>query len=975
MTKNNNILQEYIELVNLYKQKYTKSIVLFQVGSFYELYSPIENDKELTKVCEILNILLSKKNKNIMKISFSNPHMAGIPCCALEKYLDILINNNYTVIIYNQYNEKNKIKRKLYKIYSIGTYIDSDKLLINDNLILSIYIDFTFSKKINKETFISGISAIDLSTGNIKILEIYNNDYTKLIEDLNKEIIIYNPKEIIFNCNTILQENDYYDKFISFFKNKNTIFHINNIENNFDNINFQKEFFQDIFLNILTNNSLSSIEQLDLEKLTYARISLICLLKFAYSHDNTIINNLNKPEIINNNNFLNLHNNALYQLNILSTHTNYKYNSLFDIINYTSTSMGKRFLKYNLTYPLLDINELNTRYNLITELSNSNIYSKLELELDNVLDIEKYHKKLSLNKLQPFQYGKLNKSYLSIKKIIKLSNKVFNNLNSTIIKDFSNYYDEYIHYFNINNLQLYNLTNNSQNDISNNIFNIGIIDPIDKIYTDINASYNQLELFSNSISSLINNEKIEIKYTDRDGYFLTLTKNRSLKLKKILSSTTVNNQIKELIFINKTQSSCYITSPYIKSLSDKIIKNTNNVTILTNEKFFEISDYLYKKYSKLLHYLNYYISYIDLIKSFTKSSILNNYSKPSIIHNNNSFINCTAIRHPISEKIHSDYNYVTNDIKIGISDNNHKNGYLLYGCNGVGKSTLMKAIGLNIILAQIGCYVAASSFQFYPYNNLFTRIDHSDNLFKGLSSFESEILELKTILNYSNSNSLILGDEILNSTENISAISIISSSINYFLENNISFIFASHLHQIPDYIHEHLKKKLNISYLQIDYDNKSKSFIYNRKLLSGMPIKNYGLIVAKSLLNNDYIINNSLRIQNQIINPNVNNILTNNNIKQSKYNKNILMINCYICNDLNITNNLLNVLETHHIIFQSDYENNICNSKDHIHIKKNQESNLVNLCKYHHIEVHKKNILIDKWVKTSSGKKLQYKIL
>lgn len=302
----------------------------------------------------------------------------------------------------------------------------------------------------------------------------------------------------------------------------------------------------------------------------------------------------------------------------------------------------------------------------------------------------------------------------------------------------------------------------------------------------------------------------------------------------------------------------------------------------------------------------------------------------------------------------------------------------------------MKAIGLNIILAQIGCYVAASEFKYYPYSNLFTRIDHSDNLFKGLSSFESEILELKTILNYSDEYSLVLGDEILNSTENISAISIISASINYFLDKNISFIFASHLHQIPNYIDSDLFNKLNISHLKMDYNQETKSFVYNRKLFEGMPIKNYGLIVAKSLLNNDYIINNSMHIQNSILNPSKNILLnhefhesngfhdsnekTHISIKKSKYNKNVILSNCYICNELNIKNHDLNILETHHIIFQNNFDNDKCNIATKSHIKKNQESNLVNLCKFHHLEVHKNNISINGWVKTSNGKKLDYSI-
>ena len=87
------------------------------------------------------------------------------------------------------------------------------------------------------------------------------------------------------------------------------------------------------------------------------------------------------------------------------------------------------------------------------------------------------------------------------------------------------------------------------------------------------------------------------------------------------------------------------------------------------------------------------------------------------------------------------------------------------------------------------------------------------------------------------------------------------------------------------------------------------------------------------------------------------------------------MTKCYICNDLNITEHSLNVLETHHIIFQNNFDNNKCNISETYHIKKNQDSNLVNLCKYHHIEVHKKNIIIKEWVKSSNGKILDYKII
>ena len=241
------------------------------------------------------------------------------------------------------------------------------------------------------------------------------------------------------------------------------------------------------------------------------------------------------------------------------------------------------------------------------------------------------------------------------------------------------------------------------------------------------------------LSSLINNDKIDIKYTERDGYFLTLTKIRANKLKKEILNI---KEYSDLQFENKTQSNCYIYSPKIKEISFSLVKLQNKIYDISKKYYFEKLLELYNNYYHVLIEINKFIAYIDLIKCFTKVSIKHKYFKPNIKENSDkSFINVTEIRHPIIEQLKDDIEYITNDLDINLNTV----GTLLYSVNGTGKSSLMKAIGLNIILAQIGCYVAASKFEYYPYNQIFTRIDHSDNLFKGLSSFESKIIELKTI--------------------------------------------------------------------------------------------------------------------------------------------------------------------------------------------------------------------------------------
>lgn len=961
------IIDEYLSYVKLYETQYDKYLVLLAVGSFYEIYSTDPEDTKLKSVCELLNIILTRKNKTISKISKANPWMAGVPCCSLDKYLNILIDNQYTVIVYNQEDVENSKKkvRKLDKIYSIGTNVNCEKDNDEENVILSIYRENIIN--MSKNNNILGISIINLSTGNIDIVEIYNeDDITKLLEDLNKIIIVYKPKEIIYNYfNTDKAK----DQIYNMLNNNNKIFHHNtNTTSDYLKISYQNEFLKNVYKNY-NMGFLNAIEYLNIEKYNHSRISLIILLNFAYKYDNMLIENINVPNILNDNDIMNLHNNALEQLNVFSTLDKksqiYKYNSLYDVLNKNSTKLGMRLLKKMLAEPSTKIKELNERYEIVNKLITKNNYLKYESELKNIIDIEKYHKSLGIKKLQPYQYGRLNNSYLTLLKLINISKSDFNNnYDYSILNEYNTYYEEYKNYFNIGNLEVYSFTN--KNNTLLNIFNNNIIPEVDSIYNNIQSEKNKLDTLVNDLSKLIDDNKtsnIKIKNNDIGGYFLELTKIRANKLKKIID---VENIHQDLIFENKIKSSTYITSKSIKEISKNIIINENKLYEAMKDSYYKITNILYNKYYKLLVYLNYFVSRLDVFTSFANISIKNNYSKPIINENSTkSYIDVKNIRHPIIELLSTSTEYVTNDISI----NKDYNGMLLYGINSSGKSSIMKALGLNLIMAQIGCYTASSNFEYYPYNSLFTRVDHSDNIFKGYSSYEVEIMELKNILKYSNENSLVLGDELLSSTESISAISIIAATINYFLSKNISFLFASHIFEIAEHIELNVKDKLLIGHLKTEYDNKNKSFIYNRKLQKGLPNANYGLIVASSIIGSSDIISSALKIQNKILNNNKELL----EIKKSRYNKQLNVDSCYICKDLNISKKLNEVLDVHHIVEQSMFSNNKCLAENKEHLKKNQLSNLVVLCKQHHIDVHNKKIIINGWLNTTNGIKLDYK--
>ena len=272
---------------------------------------------------------------------------------------------------------------------------------------------------------------------------------------------------------------------------------------------------------------------------------------------------------------------------------------------------------------------------------------------------------------------------------------------------------------------------------------------------------------------------------------------------------------------------------------------------------------------------------------------------------------------------------------------------MLYGINGVGKSSLSKAIGLNIIMAQIGYYVAATYFELMPYNKLFTRINGDDNLFKGHSSFIVEMLELRSILQFSDKNSIILGDEICKGTEEYSALSIVSSSILHFAQNNINFILATHLHKLYDI--EIIKNIENISFKHLKVDFIDNNIVYNRKIYDGPGESIYGLCVAKNIILNNNFIEGSNKIMKEL--------KDNTEIKKSKYNSKYYYDCCEICGEKKD-------LDVHHIIHQKDFKN-----KD---FNKNTISNLVTLCKKHHNDVHNGNLNIYGYLLSLDGLILNY---
>lgn len=949
------LIDIYFDYQLEFEKKYgKKTAILMQVGGFFELYG-VDNDKEkignAKAICDLINILLSRRDKSILENSRKNAQMAGFPTANLHKYVNVLIQNSYTVVVIEHVTSAPDPLREITHIYSPSTYIEDGGNNSDSNTFVSIYINE------NKGSYYVGLSAIDIYTGNSYVYHIQdiNNDKKAIFEDIYRFIENFNPKELLFTSYHLTSiSKDYIQSILS---NGNRIVHNNyNLINNNEHylkINYLNAFLEKIYKN---HGLLSGIEYIHLEKYQDTIISFVTGIQWVYDHDPNIIEKIKVPQIYEYHKHLILYHNASYQLNLVPLHKDNtlnesKYKSLFDIINKTSTSMGRRKLKYDLLNPITNINELEASYDKIEKIQD---YKAIENVLSLIIDIEKLHRKMCLKILHPQEFSSLFLTYGNVKDLSSMVNIKDYGLNEEFIKEFESYISYIEEYLNVIEMGKYNL-----NDISNSFFKAGKYNELDELQSKIT----EIENYMNKECALLN---LEIKKYDKaamssegvvkleennNGYYMSITKRRSELLSKEVASKYKiekglgsNVRVTNIIFEEKSE----LLQTYRTKIKE-VVKN----------KYLEFMDYLTNNYGIVMEQIVQFVSQVDVIKSHKKCALLYGYNRPRIINSESSqsYIEAKGIRHPIIEIIEDTKAYVTNDVYIG----NKCVGFLLYGVNGVGKSSLSKAIGINIIMAQMGMYVPSREFSYYPFTKIFTRINGDDNIFKGMSSFVVEMNELRSILKYSDNRSIVLGDEVCKGTEETSALSIVASTIQRFSEKNVNFVLATHFHKLYDLLMKRNLSNVSFKHLSIEIDKRNDMIIYGRKLMDGMGNTNYGLDIARFILEDENFMVNAkkvrdeiLEIENQILIP-----------EKSNYNKNVFVHECAICKATGIKTQL----DTHHIIEQHEFNEYKILSNG---IQKDAAHNLVVLCKNHHDEVHNGNLRIYGYKDGPSGRILNY---
>ncbi|PIR76310.1 MAG: DNA mismatch repair protein [Candidatus Magasanikbacteria bacterium CG10_big_fil_rev_8_21_14_0_10_42_10] len=941
----------YFELQKHYEHIYgADTVVLMEVGSFFEIYG-IDNDEEKIgkpkEIGDLLNLQLTRKNKTIPENHIKNPLLVGFPTATFDRYIRrIIAEKKYTIIIVRQKGEPPHIERYVDRILSPGIHADYT-LDHQANFVSSIILEEDDGR------YTAGFAALDVSTGASYIAEMYSTkeDPTFALDELFRHLQAHPTSELVMTLDSASMKIEELKNYLDLDGT-----HIQTTKKRL-NLNYQNALFSNIYS---IQSFLSPVEFLDLERKRFASEAMASLIEFIISHDYDVIKELQKPTILENETFVYLGNNPLEQLDITSRDPHKE--TVLGVMDKTVTSIGRRLLFERVMNPIMNKATLEARYDLSDSIEP--VYAKVDTHLRSVYDLERIVRRIRTGRLHPLEINFLYDSLVSAREIDETLNAEATNLHEK--RDAIDALIVYIE----KTINLDISTTCMQQEIKESFFLPGVDAELDDLLAKIATESAKLEAVKTVIAELLTeklgndaSEYVDIKKLDKEGHYLHLTKNRYALIADVLKKQFVSIDGTVHAFTNfsyKLQTTnVKITGPIIDTISEAITVLESRLVARVKERFAEMIIMLDRDYAHHISEISNTLATIDVALSNVKCTRAYKLVRPDIVEQDEPMLEIKTLRHPLIELREQHGIYVPNDVNFGISEKKevweeHTRGILLYGINSSGKSSLMKSIGIAVVLAQSGCYVPAKNMRFTLVKELFTRIVSRDNITQGLSSFAVEMMELKNIFNRATTHSIILGDEISHGTETLSAIAIIAAALGQLHDIGALFFFTTHLHQLQSLPHVANMDHIQSLHLAVHYDEATDTLIFDRTLQQGSGSSIYGLEFAQSLHMNATFLTNAMNIRRELAGELKDTELL---LKKqtSKYNDTLYLTRCAVCG--------ANVEDTHHI-----KEQHTADDTDHIeHFHKDHKYNLIPLCKECHIKVHQGKLKINGFFKTSKG--------
>ena len=832
--------EEYIQKWSQYAKQYGDQTCLFyMVGKFYEMYDLLDKKTGLgqtnvKQAVEALGITLTTKEKDGPR--GEDCYFAGFPEQSLQKFAGMLTREGWTVVVCDQ--EKNGIgkvtARPIARIFSPGTHIE----LAGAE---APYLAGIWFQETEESAPTYAAAVLDMTTGHLVSFESVCHGTAEIwsADELVHFFQVHAPRETViwWRGSPLTQPNE------AIFRRRCGLakgsIHLESAlpakQGTLETPLVRQTYLETIFSKRL--GLLPLYEQLRLRNRSLTERVLVSLLRFAEDHLPSAIQDLQDHTLWTPETSVFMGNNTLLQLNYITTGVE---QSVLGLFTKCITSLGKRGMRERLLTPSSQASIIQSQLDQVDFVWNLPEESIKQMEgyLRMIHDLARLHRKITMYTVSPADILALDTSYGCAQRLCGLLLQSCLELPEHQRKAFQVYRDRFATVFDIEKAKLAI----KEEDIS-------FLPPLKAPKTsEIEGRLLEVKTKVKDLLETIRAwvglppDALRIESQDSSAFVFTATKTTLGLIKKKLQVTPVEQHpVPGMVVKEKKSSRGSLEFPLLETFHYQTFHLRNQLQVALKEELpavcAEIQDPLWKMIEE-------WISLVDVTVTLAKVAKERNYTKPDIIEHTQAGVYALGLRHPLLESIQTRVEYVKHDISLGFDSDI---GWLLYGMNASGKSSLMKSIGISVLLAQAGSYVPATVFKLKPFKSILTRILNQDSIWAGLSSFAVEISELRDIFQKADGQSLVLGDELCSGTESISATSLVAAGIQHLHGKEARFVFATHLHDLNKLPDIRALPQLGVWHLRVHYDAATDTLIYDRTLHKGPGGTLYGLEVAKAM--------------------------------------------------------------------------------------------------------------------------------
>ena len=765
------------------KAQHPEAVLLFRCGDFYETYG----DDALT-ASKVLGIVLTKRSS---AVPGAIP-MAGFPHHSLETYLPRLVRAGYKVAVCDQLEDpkltKKIVKRGITELVTPGIAF-SDQLLEQKehNYIAGL----TFYK--DK----CGAAFLDVSTGTFQVAE-GSLDYIGTL------LSSFAPKELLvprgYEKGTKERYGDHY--------------YISTLE--------EWAFVYDNAVEKLKRQlQVDSLKGFAVDAFPLAITSAGALLIYLEQTQHNELSNICSISRIDEDSFVWMDRFTFRNLEIFASTAGKEGTSLVEVMDRCSSPMGARMLRTWLSMPVMDLQELESRYAVVQHfIDNRDDLTRLQTMIGDIGDLERIISRAAAGKIMPREVMQLRRGLSQTEPIMKLcGGKGVEALDELISKmgdcaELLEYLGRTMHPETASQLG------------KGDVIATGVNQELDELRRiarhgkDYLLEVQQREIERTGIPSL------KIGFNNVFGYYLEVrnTHKESVPEEWIRKQTLVNAER-------------YITEE-LKEYEQKILGAEERIYAIEVQIYAELVAKIQLNIAMIQKNCRI-LSRLDVLSGFADLAISNRYCRPKM--NEGKVIDIKQGRHPVIETMmQAGEEFVPNDIYL---DNSSQQIIILTGPNMAGKSALLRQTALIVLMAQVGSFVPASAAEIGYCDKIFTRVGASDNISRGESTFMVEMLETSMILHNLSSRSLVLLDEIGRGTSTYDGMSIARAIVEYIHEygDGAKTLFATHYHELNDLEDIYGRvKNFHIAVKEV-----GKNVIFLRKLAEGGVAHSFGLHVAR----------------------------------------------------------------------------------------------------------------------------------